>query len=92
MVLMLLLLLPPLSSRVPLLVSVRGTGEGDGEGSSQRLGGRVGEVEQRAGGHHPVIGVASRPGGGQKNGVHRLDLREDQETSVLLVTQQVGRR
>lgn len=36
----------------------------------------MGEVEQRAGGHHRVVGVTSGFDGGQKDGVYGLDLRQ----------------
>lgn len=66
----------PLSPRVPLLLRVRGTGEGQGEGSPQGLRRRVGEVEQRTRGRHRVTGIAPRLDGGQEDGVHGLDLRQ----------------
>lgn len=68
-----LLLLTPC---VPLLLGVWGTGQGESEGSPQGLRGGLREVEQRTRGHHRVIRVASGLDGRQKNGVHRLDLRQ----------------
>lgn len=36
----------------------------------------MGEVEQRTGGHHRVVGVAAALGGRQEAGIERLDLRQ----------------
>lgn len=67
---------PPPTPRVPLFLRVRRTREGDGEGSSKGLRGRVGEVDQWARRHHRTIDVPSGLDGSQEDGVHRLDLEQ----------------
>lgn len=59
-----------------LLLKIWRTGEDDGEGSPQALRGWMGEVENRTGADHRMVGIGPGLGSSQKGCVHRLDLRK----------------
>lgn len=81
----------PLPPFRPLLVSVEWTGEVEGQGSPQWLRGRVGEVEQRAGGHHWVITITVGLDSSHKSSIYRLDLRGNSWShTVTFIREQLG--